>query len=149
MSPTVIHPEETRIPMGWLTWVRDGDDHVSGPYRVRLVEPHRWEVLRDNRHLFFAPRLSAALTLADHHHRDRLRAIDLIIWTAVLLASTGVAGVVELAGDRAGLWVIPLLALAVYGAISAVVRIYAALSRNRFDPYRRRAPWEKHRRGKR
>ena len=131
MGLTIIYPKaaETRIPMGWLTWVRDGDDFVSDQYRIRLIEPYRWEVIREGRHLFFDSRLSGALTRADHHHRDRLRVRDLITWSLVLMGAILVGVGVELAGDLLGLWIIPLLTLGVYGAVSAIVRLNAAASR--------------------
>ena len=144
MGLTVIQPKQPDpiLPMSWLEWRREGDEYAGGDYLVRLVEPYRWEVLRAGRHLFYDRSLNSSLTRADHHYRDRLRIRDLIVWTAVLIASIGLGVVVEITRDTLDLWGVPLLALAMYGGGAAVVRFYAALTRNRFDPYRRRAPWE-------
>ena len=144
MSLTVIQPREPGaiLPMSWVDWKRDGDEYVGGDYRIRLIEPYRWEVVRAGSHLFYDTRLSGALTRADHHYRDRLRIRDLITWGAVLVLSVLLAAGVEMAGERSGLWSIPLLAVALYGGLSAFVRMVAAATRSRFDPYRRRAPWE-------
>lgn len=144
MPLTVLQPTPSGpvLPMSWLDWRRHGDEYSADGYLIRLIEPHRWEVLRDGHHLFFATRLSGALQQADHHYRDRLRVRDLITWSAVLVASIALAAGVELSGATGSLVAIPLLALALYGALSAVVRMYAAATRSRFDPYRRRAPWE-------
>lgn len=144
MSLTVVHPKPAAalLPMGWLDWQRDDGDYVGGDYRISLIEPHRWDVRLDGRHLFFDFRLSGALQRADHHYRDRLRRRDLIVWSTVLVVSVVAMAALELFAATNALWSIPLLALALYGAISAAVRIFAAATRSRFDPYRRRAPWE-------
>lgn len=144
MPLTVIEPRKPDpiLPMSWLDWRRDGDEYAGGVYRIRLIEPYRWEVLRNGRHLFYDRSLTSSLTRADHHYRERLRARDLIMWAVVFVLSIGLAGAVEEMRDTLGLWGVPLLALSMYGAIGAVVRSYAAWTRSRFDPYRRRAPWE-------
>ena len=28
----------------WLDWSRDDGEYVGGEYRIRLIEPYRWEV---------------------------------------------------------------------------------------------------------
>jgi hypothetical protein len=144
MSLTVIQstPPTPIVPMMWLDWRKEGDGYVGADYRIQLIEPHRWEVLLRGRHLFFDGRLSSAVTRADHHFRDRLRVRDLITWGAVLVASVLGAGAIEVWQSTLRLWSLPLFALVFYAAVSAVVRGYAAMTRNRFDPYRRRAPWE-------
>ena len=145
MSLTVIQPRQPDpiLPMSWLEWRREGDDeYAGGAYRIRLIEPYRWEVLHGGRHLFYDRSLNSSLTRADHHYRDGLRRRDLMMWFTLFVASIGLAALVETTRETLELWGVPLLALAMYGSVSAVVRFYAAWTRNRFDPYRRRAPWE-------
>jgi hypothetical protein len=137
------------LPMSWLDWSQDGDDYVGGDYRVRLRRPFCWEVLLRGKHLFSAPGLHAALVGADRHHRERLRAHDLTAWGVVLAFSVLTVALVEIVGDRAGLWSVALLGTALYAGISALVRLYAAFTRSSFDPYRRPAPWESRHRWRR
>ncbi|NNC93223.1 MAG: hypothetical protein HKN80_12110 [Acidimicrobiia bacterium] len=143
IAGTPHKPAAPILPMSWLDWVKEGDEYVGGEYRIRLIEPYRWEVLRKGKPAFFDTRLSGALARTEDHYRDRLRVRDLLTWSAVLAGSVLLGVVVELSRDAIGLWGFPLQAAALYVGMSAIVRFYAALTRNRFDPYRRRAPWER------
>ena len=129
-------------PMSWLDWSQDGDEYAGGDYRIRLLGPRRWEVLHCDVHIAFDPSLQSALSVAEHHHRERLRLRDLKVWGGVLVVSILVAGIVEMTLRTLDVWAVPVLAIAFYAGISAIVRLSAAATRNRFDPYRRRAPWE-------
>jgi hypothetical protein len=137
------HREPTPLrPMSWLDWAQDDEEYVGGDYRIRLIGPGRWQVLHRGSHLAYDPSLQSAFSVAEHHHRELLRRRDLMVWGGVLLASILVSGLVEMISRTLDIWAVPVLAIALYAGVSAVVRMYAAATRNRFDPYRRRAPWE-------
>ena len=142
IAGTSHKPPAPILPMSWLDWEQDGDEYVGGEYRIRLLAPRRWEVLHGNSHLAYDESLRSALAEAEHHHVERLRLRDLKVWGAVLAASILVSGIVELTSRAMEMWAVPILAIALYAGTSAIVRIFAAATRNRFDPYRRRAPWE-------
>ena len=135
-------PPPPILPMSWLDWARADDEYVGGRYRIRLIEAHRWEVLRDGNHLFFDARLSGALARAEDHHRGMLRIRDLTTWAAVLAGSWLLGTLVGSWRETLGLRGYPLLVLAVAGLMVALVKLHAAATRSRFNPYRRRAPWE-------
>ena len=131
-------------PMSWLDWSQVGDEYVGGDYRIVLIEPRRWEIRYRGSHLAEDPSLQSALTVAEHHYRELLRLRDLVTWGIVLVGSLIIAGLVELTSRTIDMWAVPILAVALFAGVSAVVRIFAAATRSRFDPYRRRAPWEPH-----
>lgn len=146
MSIAGTSPKAPILPMSWLDWERDGDEYAGGSYRIRLIEPHRWEALREGKHIFYDTRLSNALVRTEEHYRNRLRVRDLFTWSAVFAASILLVVALDKWRDNVGLWGYLLLVVAMFASMSAVVRFYAAATGNRFDPYRRRAPWEKRRR---
>lgn len=127
----------------WLDWQRDGTEYVGGDYRIRLIEAYRWEVLHGGEHLRFDERLSSALAQAEHHHIESLRRHDLWMWGLVLAGSILGGVLLESNVEFTELWALPLLALILYAGLSALVRLLAAATRDRYDPYRRRAPWER------
>ena len=130
------------VAFSWLDWSRDGQEYVAGRYRIRLVEPHRWEVLDDGQHLRFDERLSSALAWGGHHYIEALRRRDMIVSSLVVVASVvvlllfGVASGFDTAVMAAAIPVSSIIGL------SGLARFLGAATRNRYDPYRRRAPWE-------
>lgn len=93
-------------------------------------------------HLQFEPRLSAAVAQAEHHHIESLRVRDLAIWGVVLIGSLSAMALMDAVGRLTELWFIPLFCVLLFTDLSALARLLAAASRDRFNPYRRRAPWE-------
>ncbi len=128
--------------MSWLDWSQDADEYAGGEYRIRLVEPYRWEVLHRGAHLRFDTRLSSALAQAEHHFGERLRAHDLVGWGLILLGSVAAIALMGATVGLTRLWSIPVLCVLLYVGLSAMARLFAAASRDRYNPYRRRAPRE-------
>lgn len=135
-------PVELRIGVasGRLSWVHDGDDLISGQYRIRLIGPGRWETTRRGRVLQEDTRRSMALAFAEHHHRERQRTHQIPGWGLVAVAALLVAAL-------AGQWIESplgylLLAGAVWAFLSSIARCVASITRSLIDPYRTREPWE-------
>lgn len=142
-----VSEQGSPIPaMSWLDWSRRGNEYVGGRYRVRLIEPYRWEVVHDGEHLFFDASLKSALIRTDDHHRERLRRRDLFTWGALTAGSASAAAIIELLGGFEPLWSILLLWIIVYLCVSGIVRFFAAAGRHPTHPYRRRAPRKSRRR---
>ena len=147
MSNSPTEPGERLFrPASLLDWWQVGDELRGGPYRIRLIEPHRWEISRDGIVVAEEPTRSSSLHRAELHHREVLRRRDIVVWSGVILLS--VAAVAALAEwvERATIVWVGVLALAMFVGVSGVVRLVAALTGSRHDPYRRKAPWEKRRR---
>ena len=146
MSNAIQYPAPEAVPplrpMSWLEWSRVGDLYIGGDYVIRLVEPYRWEILHRDTHVRFEPKLSAALAQAEHHHVERLRRLDLVGWGVVLVASLVAMALVDATVGLTGVWSVPVLCVLLFSGLSALARVLAAASRDRFNPYRRRAPWE-------
>ena len=130
------------VASSWLDWSRDDDEYVGGDYRIRLIEPYRWEVLFRGDHLRFDDRLSAALAHAEHHYIEAVRIRDMTKWGLVTLVSAvGLALLVSTEG-LTGFFTFPLSLVIIVTGLAALARFVAVATRNLYDPYRRRAPWE-------
>lgn len=132
--------ERIGVPMGRLSWARDGDDLVTGRYRIRLLGPRLWETTYRGRHLRVDARRSMALAAAEHHHREMERRRLIIRWGAL-------AGEALLGGAVASHWISTppgffLFVAAAWVFLAAVARCQAALNRSLLDPYRARESWE-------
>ena len=128
--------------MSWLDWQEELGDVVGGEYRVRLEAPFQWEVLLAGEHLLFHESRASALDEAEAHFRERLRRKDMVAYgIIVLLAGAAMFATAELV-PLDSIWSILLFALFVHIGLTSLGRFTAAATRNRFDPYRRRAPWE-------
>lgn len=129
-------------PMSWLDWHEDVDGFAGGDYRIRLLEPFRWEVSRAGRHVLFHETRSGAMDEAETHYREGLRRRDMWVFGLIaLLAGTAVLLAIAFV-PLDDLWRVLLFALLVHVVLSSLGRFVAAATRNRLDPYRRRAPWE-------
>jgi hypothetical protein len=122
-----------------LRWVRDEDDLVAGRYRIRLLEPGRWETTYRERPLRLDPRRSMAVAGAEHHYRGTQRIQQIVRWGSL----AGVAFVVAaVATHWFSLLSVLLLAVAVWVVLGSAVRVFAAANRSLLDPYRFRDSWE-------
>jgi hypothetical protein len=126
-------------PGGLLAWSEDGPDLTAGRYRIRLVGPNHWLLVRRGRPLFEHRLLSAARRIAELDHRETLRRRDLAEWGTIGLIAFGASMWLVLLWGVAGFFG---LIASVFVLVSAVARFLAALSRSAYDPYRRREPWE-------
>ena len=125
----------------WLDWTREGDEYVGGEYRIRLVGPACWEVLLRNEHIQFDDRLSSALARAGHHHIEAVRRRDMVKWSLVMVGSLlAVLFVAAIDPDQGVTLVVGGIA-SILG-LTGFARFSGAATRNLYDPYRRRAPWE-------
>lgn len=68
--------------------------------------------------------------------------LDLVVWGVVLVASLADMALIDATVGLTCMWSVPVLRLVLYAGLSAFVRVLAAASLDRFNPYRRRAPWE-------
>lgn len=138
-------PEQlpVEVPAGLLRWHRDGADYVAGRYRIALIEPRRWEIGYRGDPIGHDPSLKASLRLAEQHRRKVLRKRDAIAWGA-LVAVVSAVGAMAHGVLTVGTipWYLVMVVLA-WTAVSALVRMVAALTANPRDPYRRRLPWER------
>lgn len=134
-------PEQfVSVASGRLKWTHDGDDLVSGKYRIRLMGPGRWETTRRGRALRVDPRRSIALAAAEHYHRELQRFQQITQWSLS-------AGAALIAAVIAHSWIrtpvgLFLFAGAVWLFVSSLARLSAAITRNLLDPYRTRESWE-------
>jgi hypothetical protein len=132
--------ESIGIPSGRLKWTRDGDDLVSGLYRIRLRAPERWETRYQGRVLRVDTRRSYAFAGAEHHYRETERMRQII--TRGALAGVALVGAIVSAH-----WISTLPGFLVFVAavclfLGSAVRCGAAITKNLLDPYRIREPWE-------
>ena len=137
----VTSPDPLR-PMSWLDWRQDGEEYIGGQYRIKLLAPHKWQVLLGGEHLRVHKRRAGAMDEAETHQPEGLRRRDMGVYGLIgLLALAAISLMVEFIPFNT-LWSLLLFALLVYVGLTSLGRFTAAATRNRLDPYRRRAPWE-------
>jgi hypothetical protein len=128
------------VASGRLRWHPDGDDLVSGKYRIRLLGPDQWETSRRGRVLRVDTRRSIALAAAEHHHRELQRRQQITRWSLSAGAGLVAAAIIHLwIRTPLGLF---LFAAAVWVFVASLARCSAAITRNLLDPYRTREKWE-------
>ncbi len=127
---------------GVIRWRRDDPGYVGDEYEVKLLAPYRWEVSFRQTPIGFSPSRKAAVTLAEGHRLDTMRRTDLWLWAIVMLAALGTMAAVGTA-QRGNVGYFVIFVLAMYAGVSAFVRFFAALTRNRRDPYRHRLWFER------
>lgn len=141
LEAEVRSPDPLR-PMSWLDWRQDGNEYVGGQYRIRLLGPFQWQVLLAGEHLLYHESRAGAMDDAEAHYREQLRRRDMGVYGLIgLLALVTISLIVEFIPFNT-LWSLLLFALVVYVGLTSLGRFTAAATRNRLDPFRRRAPWE-------
>ncbi len=134
-----------RRPGSVIAWRVIGDEYHGDGYRIRLLEPRKWEITRRGRLLEHHHSLKAAFAIVEHDRREALRRRDLVFYaTTAVLAAIGLI-LTAYYYDRGNVFWVPGILAVLYVGLSAVVRFFANLSRNINDPYRRRLPWERRR----
>lgn len=132
--------ERVGVASGRLRWKLDGDDLVSGQYRIRLLGPGLWETTRRGRLLRVDLRRSMALANAEHDYREIQRIHQIVRWglsaTAALLTA-----IVLNRWNTTPLGFF-LSAVAVGAFLGSSARCLAAITRSLLDPYRTRESWE-------
>ena len=132
--------ERIGVPLGRLSWTRDGTDLVAARYRIRLRSPGVWETTFRDRPLHIYPRRSMALSGAEHHHREVQRTQQITRWSVLAGAALLVClAVVDSLNDPVRFL---LFAVAVWVFLRSLARATASASRNLLDPYRTREEWE-------
>ena len=128
-----------RRPGSVLDWHIHDDEYVGDGYRIRLLEPEKWEVTHRETVLETPRSLKRAFAKVERHRRDTLRRRDLWVWGSLFVAAlvTGIS--VSQLAPAASIAVLPVV---FFVGISALIRVAAALSRSVTDPYQRRLPWE-------
>ncbi len=123
-----------------LDWSIRGGDYVADDYRIRLLEPRRWEISHGGAVIAYHFSRNEAFGIVEDHYRDSVRRRDLmrlgLIFVLAILVWIGLGSMME------ELWVLGL-PFVVYFALSSFIRFFAVFSRNANDPYRRRLPWER------
>lgn len=123
-----------------LDWNIRGDDYVADGYRIRLLQPRRWEISHEGAVIAYHFSRKEAFGIVEDHYRDTIRRRDLIrlgfTFVLAILAWIALGSMME------ELWVVGL-PFVFYVALSSFIRFLAVFSRNASDPYRRRLPWEK------
>jgi hypothetical protein len=133
-------------PGSVLDWRISGEEYLAGDYRIRLIEPRKWEITHRGATIAYHPSRASAFVIVEDHCRDAIRRRDLIrlaLTFVIAIAGWMTAGLVA-----EEMWVLAL-PVVLYFTLSSFIRFFAVLSRNVNDPYRRRMPWEKRPRGER
>lgn len=132
--------EGIRVASGRLRWVQDGEDLVTGEYRIRLLGPEQWETTLRGRPIHVDRRRSMALAYAEHHFREAQRRKQITWWASS-------AGVSLLGAIVLYRWISTPLGFVSFAALVGVflgslARCVAAITRSLLDPYRIRESWE-------
>lgn len=130
-------------PASPIEWWALGDEIRGGPYRIRLVAAHRWEISRSGVVVAEERTRSASFHRAETHLRQHQRRTDVVVWSIVLVLGIAAMGALAEWVKSATIWWVSMLGLALFVVVSAVVRLGAALTGSRNDPYRRLMPWER------
>jgi len=139
LAPIFRSRDADHEPGGLLAWSEEGDDLTARRYLIRNAGPNRWELVRRGRVNGVHRLQSVARRIAEIDHREMLRRRDIAVW-----------GTLAGAGLVASVWFVLMwgvagffgLVAAVFVAAAGTARMLAAVSRNAYDPYRRRDPWE-------
>ncbi|NNC91365.1 MAG: hypothetical protein HKN80_02610 [Acidimicrobiia bacterium] len=134
------------VPGSILDWRVRGEDYLAGSYRIRLLEPRKWEVTHQGAVIAFYSSRKAAFGIAEDHWREAIRRRDLIRLALTFVLAFSAWMIAGLLVEE--LWVLAL-PVVLYFTLSSFIRFFAVFSRNVNNPYRRRLPWEKHPRGDR
>lgn len=133
--------EPVSVTSGRLSWARDGNDLVTGPYRIQMRTPAEWQVLFGDRLVDKYERRSMALAWAEHHHREQRRKREIKRWTmSAAIALMVAAGALSQISER---WFYFFVFAGCFGVfLNSLARALASASRNLLDPYRTREKWE-------
>ena len=130
----------TDRPTSLLSWREAEEGFVGGDYRIRLLGPYQWEISHRGRVLEINRSRRAAFEVVEDHFRARMRLRDSVRWAGVALGAAVVGGIAASWPNLHAAWLVGILSAAMFAGVSALVRMVAALTGNRNDPYRRREP---------
>lgn len=132
-------------PGSVVNWRVRGDEYLGDGYRIRLLEPRRWQITYRDAVLAYHHSLKTAFATVERHRRRAMRRNDLLRLAAVfVLVVLGSAAAFEFFEPRS-LWGALALAGVFYVAVSTLIRFLAILSGDVNDPYQRAMPWERRR----
>lgn len=133
----------SKRPGSVIDWQARDDEYFGDGYRIRLLEPRKWQITHRDRLLAYHQSQKAAFSMVERHRREALRRQDLLLYSGIFAVAAVVAAAMVPFIGRGNAFPVLILGVLVFAAISALIRFTAVLSRSVTDPYRRTLPWER------